>query len=300
MTEILLLVALLGCQASPVDPSRNVSSDGPLVQADWDEMLEVDLEGFDSTEQLRANRSVFATGNLNDKQVFLDKNVAYTDGGLTKSMRYDWVNQGAKSVSVGRGIVLPHKVDELWVELVVRWSRNYTPCNPASPPCAHKLLFFQVSPDGNQRWDVVVGGAGEAGPEAHMTMNAAAGGREGQNNNSRWELVSILKTLGTQGPELDEANKYFDEQWHVLRLHAKHSTNRKTFDGRMRLWMDGVRLYDSEELRTKHGAAGFATNDDTKIRAILIGRNKDKGLDNGTESVWIGRVRAWREDPGWQ
>jgi hypothetical protein len=100
-------------------------------------------------------------------------------------------------------------------------------------------------------------------------------------------------------PKMDVANKYFDEQWHVLRLHAKNSTDVNTYDARMRLWMDGVLLYDSEQLRQQYGAPGFSTNDGATIRAILLGRNKDKGLNIGTESVWIGRVRAWRQDPGW-
>jgi hypothetical protein len=63
--------------------------------------------------------------------------------------------------------------------------------------------------------------------------------------------------------------------------------------------MDGNLIYDSELIRRDYGGPGFSTNDGTKIRAILLGRNKDKGLDEGTESVWIGRVRAWNEDPGW-
>jgi hypothetical protein len=67
----------------------------------------------------------------------------------------------------------------------------------------------------------------------------------------------------------------------------------------MRLWIDGKIIYDTKELEANHGSPRFSTNDDTRIRAILIGRNKDKGLDSGTESMWVGRVRAWRDDPGW-
>jgi hypothetical protein len=96
-----------------------------------------------------------------------------------------------------------------------------------------------------------------------------------------------------------KANPYFDGQWHVLRLHAKHSSDSKTYDARMRLWIDGVLIYDTDEMQRVAGAPGFATLDNTRIRAILLGRNKDKGLDSGTESMWIGRVRAYKTDPGW-
>jgi hypothetical protein len=299
MNELLILVALLSCQQSPTDPSRNVTSGDPGIVQDtsWEGVLEVDLEAFDSTAELRADRRTFATGNLNLDQVFLDREVAFRDGGLTRSMRYDWIDQGTKSVSVGRGIRLPHEVDELWTEVMVRFSKNYTPCHPAEPPCAHKLLFFQVAPDGNDRWSVVVGGTGEAGPQTFMTMSSPFGRLEGHESAKKWYMAGVARSFPTV--DLDVANKYFDEQWHTLRLHAKHSTNASTFDGRMRLWIDGRLIYDSEQLRAQVGAPGFSTNNETRIRAILIGRNKDKGLDKGRESVWIGRLRAWKEDPGW-
>jgi hypothetical protein len=109
----------------------------------------------------------------------------------------------------------------------------------------------------------------------------------------------MARILPPGAVELEVANDYFDEEWHVLRLHAKHSSSPDAFDGRMRLWLDYNLLYDSKQLTDQFGAPGFATKAGARIRAILIGRNKDKGLDKGTESVWIGRVRAWKEDPGW-
>ena len=302
MTHFLVLIALMSCQPSPVGPSQNITSDAPEVTSDWSQwegMIEVNLESFESTEQLRADRSVFPTENLHLDQVFLDKEVAFSAAGLTRSMRYDWVNQGTKSVSIGRGIPLPEAVDEVWTEVAVRWSRNYTPCNPAEPPCAHKLLFLQVTPDGNERWDVVVGGAGEGGPKVHFTMSGPYGHLEGSETDRSWSVVRALRSLDSPAFELTPANPYFDEQWHVIRLHAKHSTSEDTYDGRMRFWIDGKLLYDSDQIRDGYGGPGFSTNAGTKIRAILLGRNKDKGLDQGTESVWIGRVRAWKEDPGW-
>ena len=306
MTQLLVLIALMSCQPSPVGPSQNVATDGPIVppgSSQWDGLVEVTLEDFDSTEELRSDRKAFPVENMHLEHVFHDKNVAFSAGGLTRSMRYDWVDQGTKSLSIGRGIRLPEFVSEVWVELAVRWSRNYSPCNPADPPCAHKILFLQVTPDGNERWDVNVGGAGEVGPEVHLTMSSPYGKIEGQSGDRIWGIVGAQRrlesALESRPFELAKANAYFDERWHLLRLHAKHSTNKETYDARMRLWVDGELIYDSEQIRRDYGGAGFSTNDGTKIRAILLGRNKDKGLDHGTESLWIGRVRAWKEDPGW-
>jgi hypothetical protein len=195
--------------------------------------------------------------------------------------------------------MLPHEVQELWAEVVIRFSRNYSPCNPAKPPCAHKILFFYVAPDGNERWDVRTGGSGEIGPEVHLTMSAPFGEAEGHPDWNTWGVVRALRSIDKPRPQLTLANQYFDEEWHTLRLYARHSTDEKTFDARMAMWMDGELLYDSESMHRQYGTPRFSTKDGARIRSILIGRNKDNGLDRGTESVWVGRIRAWKDDPGW-
>ena len=302
MINLILLLAMISCSQSPVAPQGNVAGDGGVVSppsdTTWDGVLEINLESFSSTDELRADRRTFPTGNLNVDHVHLDKSVAFTEAGLTRSMRYDWVDQGTKSVSIGRGIELPVRVKELWTEVVIRWSPNFTPCHPQDPPCDHKTLFYQVTPDGNYRWSVHVGGgAGEGGPNAHVTIFTPKGHLEGTDSNGGWGLPAIARSH--KSIEMVNANQYYDGKWHILRLHAKHSTDGRTHDGRMRLWIDGELLYDTEKMRQEHGAPGFATEDGTVIRAILLGRNKDKGLDKGTESMWIGRVRAYKTDPGW-
>jgi len=301
--QMLMLAILLGCQPSPLGPAGAAQAGGetvPVADTTWEGVLEVDFEGFETTQQLRDDRSVFAVENLHSDHVFLDRDVAFTEAGLTRSMRFDWVDQGPNSVSVGRGILLPHSVDEIWTEVAVRFSANYTPCNPAKPPCAHKLLFLLVRPDGNERWDVNLGGAGEPGPDVHVTMSGPFGHLEARPDEDR-AMWGVARARGWSLIKYDlaPANRYFDEQWHVLRLHAKHSSGEWTFDARMRLWIDGELLYDSEQIRYEYGAGGFSTLDGARVSAILLGRNKDKGLDKGTESVWFGRVRAWKEDPGW-
>ena len=303
MLSLVMLIGILSCQQSPLDPQGSIAGGGnpvlPGASGDttWEGGLEVNLEQFSSTEELRADRAVFAVENLGLDRVYLDTDVAYTQGGLTRSMRYDWTNQGTNAVSIGRGIRLPHAVPELWAEVVIRWSPNFTACHPLDPPCDHKTLFYQVTPDGNYRWSVHVGGgAGEGGPVSHVTMSSPRGRVEGTGA-EEWELPTIARAH--KSIELATANEYFDGEWHILRFHARHSTNSQTYDGWMQLWIDGVLIYDTELMREVDGAPGFSTVNGTMIRAILLGRNKDKGLDEGTESMWIGRVRAYKEDPGW-
>ena len=272
---------------------------------EWDGGLEVNLEGFDTTEELRADREVFDTGNLNLEKISLDFDDPYAEGGLTRSMRYDFDSQGVNSMSIGRGFYLPSMVKELWGEVVLKWSRNFTPCNPNRVPCDHKTLFYRVHPaQDNGRWQLKLGGgAGESGPEVNVTITAPRGPVEGHPELSRWSIVSGHRSLDAADRKqisLVNANQYYDEEWHVVRMYVRHSTDETSFDARMKVWVDGAVLYDTDELHAAYGFPRFGTNEDLMIREILVGRNKDAGLDDGTESMWVARVRAWREDPGWE
>jgi hypothetical protein len=265
-------------------------------------MLEVDIEGFSTTDELRADRTVFPSENLHLDYIHLDYDRPYARGGLTRSMRYDWTNQGVDAISIGRGIRLPQEVDELWAEVVIRWSRNFTPCNPNRVPCDHKTLFYMVKPsDTMERWSVHVGGgAGESGPNVGVTIFAPLGSVEGHPDWRSWQLPRALRAVDVSSrPPIESANRYFDDEWHVLRMYVRHSSDAATYDARIKLWMDNELLYDTDQLRSRYGVPGFATEEGLKITQILLGRNKDAGLDQGTESMWIARVRAWPTDPGW-
>lgn len=303
--SLLSILILVNCQQSPVEPSREITSGGPVVAPGdtiWTGMLEVDLERFATTEELRADRTVFPSENLHPEFIHLDFDRPYTAGRLTRSMRYDWTNQGTKSISIGRGITLPQRVDELWGEFVIRWSRNFTPCNPNRIPCDHKTIFYQVGPSNTlERWSVHVGGgAGESGPAVGVTIFAPLGKVEGHGDWRAWQLPMALRAVNVETrPPIKAANQYFDDEWHVMRMYVRHSSDAETYDGQIKLWMDGELLYDTEQLRSEYGVPGFATAEGLKIMQILLGRNKDAGLDNGTESMWIARVRAWPSNPGW-
>ncbi len=233
--------------------------------------MEKTLEAYNTTEELRSDCAGWydCLEDLGLDRVFLDTVVSYSAGGLTRSMRYDWVDQGCSSVSRGRGIRLPEDVREVWVEVVIRWSVNYTAANSACPPPAHKLVFGQVVPDGNFRWALL--------------WHATGGNQvlESPRNPAGQSVQEVTNESSTQ---------YHDEQWHVLRMHWRHSTNESTNDAAFRFWIDG---------KLVHTMDGFATKAGMAIRAILLGRNKDKGQNSGLESLWIGRVRAWKENPGW-
>lgn len=249
----------------------------------------VTFEQYGSTDDLRQDCAVFQDCledlGLAGPQggIYLDEGVGYSAAGLTKSMRYDWVDQGCTSISRGRGVALPSDREEVWFELVVRWSTNFTSDNPDCPPADWKSYFGQVVPDGSGRFQLkwtrdvrMAAPRGDVDPTSVSVLGNAV-------NNTSSDPVKARVRFG-----LNPAD-YFDEQWHVIRVHWKAASTAGSDDGMMELWVDGVYM---------GGLADFETND-VSLRALLLGRNKDKGVDSGVESYWLGRLRIWNQDPGW-
>lgn len=228
--------------------------------------LEVDPSKFADTNALRSACNVFY-GCIEDfgiNQISLDRSTGY--GGRTGAMRYDWTNQGCSSRSVGRGIRLPAPAREIWAEFAIKWSPNFYSYNSKCPPGAHKLIFGQVTPDMNGRWNVEWG---QGGPPLGI--------------HAEWPGMNVVN-MNHNGEQ------YWDGEWHVVRIHWKHSTTSSSNDGIYEMWVDGRLVYSNRRLNTPSGTA---------IQALLLGRNKDKGIDRGTESLWWGLVRVWNRNPGW-
>ncbi len=267
---VVALSTILGgfsCESDPEQPVAESNEERPAT-APW---FEQNFEVYGSTDELRGDcaRWFNCSEDLGKDGIFLDGDVAYTEGGLTRSMRYEWVNQGCSSVNRGRGLQLPEPTRELWVEIVVRWSENYTAANAACPPPAHKLIFGQVEPDGNFRWAL---------------LWHATGGNQVLESPRNPEGESIQEVTG------EPSARYHDGAWHILRMQWRHSSDEATRDAVFRFWIDRQLI---------HTMDGFATKKGLATRAVLIGRNKDKGQDSGVESLWIGRIRVWNTDPGW-
>jgi hypothetical protein len=80
-----------------------------------------------------------------------------------------------------------------------------------------------------------------------------------------------------------------DGAWKTLRLHMRQGLNS---DSRFDVWVPELNFHWYEEGWTEVSTVeGF--------NAILFGRNKDKGQNTGTESIWVGRCRVYTVDPGW-
>lgn len=267
-------------------------TDGDSPQApsggDAEPAVVFDPDRYSSTQELMDDPyGVFGGAELGEDgekgQITLDTDVARPGG--SQSMRYDYIDQGVgNSLHVGRRIPLPSRAKDVWVEFQARWSQNFFAIQDFpddGSTFAHKFLFgeakaFATDPNWEtsegwsvNRWALLFPGGGSPnppnGPITIQTPRNADGASLVENQDR-----------GVAG--------YFDGTWHTIRLHWRHDP------GLYELWIDGERIVRRE---------GFTVHPEVVMTAILLGRNKDDGIESGTESLWWGKVSIWTEDPGW-
>lgn len=272
------------------------------------------------------------TGNTNIDFQFITTFIPFT--GLVKSVRYDWVYietcefgnpaafTGCDSRTIGRAKEVPNpftaQEKEIWMEIAVRFSHNFTACSAWDQPCDHKTLFLQVWPDENGRWEWHLTGGGGAAWAADRSYSVIMSGPRGlvtgdPSSQATWSLTG-------DGP----GGRHFwfkpgvDTTWQVFRMYVKHSTMQgntiatNSMDARMVVWHNDILVYDTEAWIETGQSPSFGTyntkagSGDTYVRALLLGVNKDKGAGDvpsdsfpRTESMYLGRATLWDTDPGW-
>jgi hypothetical protein len=258
---------LLACGGGKTSPVEAVVAASP-----W---LEEDFSSYGSTAAFLADpRGIYSTAEDNaPSQIILDKTVGVPQLGLTQSMRYDYIAPGCSSQTVGRNLVLPTQVTEVWIEVYLKWSANFdtykSPGGCATPP-AHKLLFGRVGPGLFGRWEVEWGNQGP--PQAVYYGYPSAGG-------------GIQDQFGFNG-----ASSYWNNTWYQVRIHFRNSTSTSATDGAFQVWVDGL---------LKTNRTGIRIDVNSFIYGIALGRNLDQGIGSGTMSLWWGRIRLWNTNPGW-
>jgi Big-like domain-containing protein len=197
-------------------------------------------------------------------QMTLDGVGVNVDGySLTKAARYDYVAPGCASQTVARNLKLPATVKELWLEVYVKFSTNFTTqnVNGCSTPPDFKMLFARIN-------ELVGRGA------------------------VRWGSQTPPQVTVELGPNVDlytgvAISTYSDNRWHRLRVHWRISDPNSAIQVRI----DGVTVYN----RTNFSVGGT----DPRFYGIAIGRNLDQGVPSGTMSEWWGRIAAFNSNPGW-
>ena len=208
-------------------------------------------------------------------QVELD--LAIGAGERGGSMRYDFPDRSysddrCKDYPIGRNLAFPAELREVWIEVKVRFSREWDTVAPSSWDCGsnpdYKILGGRV-----RHWD--------------GSTNAAYrfGLLNGNGYNRRW---------GWKDPDYDHswqgsgADAIWDGEWHTIRLWMRTSSAPDVADAGSAVWVDGV-------LKTRE--VGNVVNR-RGIYGLYLGRNLNQGPAN-PQSIWWDDIRVWVAEPAW-
>jgi hypothetical protein len=155
-------------------------------------------------------------------------------------------------------------IPEVWMEVYVMFSSNFTVVPPASWGCI-------------------------SGPEYKFLLTGA------QFDRFSWEMQDARWVTGwptnTSADTPDIPPPARDGTYHQYRMHLKVSSAPGVADGRMTYWIDRQVLIDRQNIDTGRATTG-------PIILFELGANINS-LQNGGQTVDWGRVRIFSTDPGW-
>jgi hypothetical protein len=232
--------------------------------AEW---LVEDFSTYSSTPDMLADpRGVYTESeDEGTDRIFLDQTTGH--GSSSQSMRYDYIAPGCNSVTVRRNLTLPHSVKELWAEVHVRFSPNFTTRNSAGCTTPPDFKFFFGRMTQTSRFEVKWG-TGWDNPPLQIAIGAPA----------NEDIITG-----------HDAAQYWDNEWHQLRVHWKVGAP-NGLNTVVEVWIDGAKIYERFD---------FNGQVDQSVWSVMLGANLDQGIPSGTMSLWWGRISLWNADPGW-
>lgn len=182
---------------------------------------------------------------------------------LNQAARYDYVAPGCTSQTLERNLVLPQSVPELWFELYIKFTTNFTTknVNGCSTPPDFKMFFLRIN-------EAIGRGAVRWGSQTPPEVTVEIG-----NSVDLYTGAFI--------------SQYSDNKWHRLRGHWRLNGTASVIE----LSIDGVTVYNNHALN----AGGVAP----VFYGLSMGRNLDQGVPSGTMSEWWGRLAVFNTNPGW-
>lgn len=235
----------------------------------------IDFAKYTSTSELMTDKAGGLFDGIQrpgDSQISLDTSTGY--GSSTKSMKYTFPDRSNASdrcgdYTISRRVNFPEDTKEVWVEIVAKFSANFTTKAPAAWGCTsnadYKFLFGGVYP--GSRFELKIG----------MFGDALSAGYPGKEEDYRW----------------GQAAQYWDGQWHRYRFHWKISSPGAS-DGAVQVWIDDKLVYSKSGIRT----VDHSGNPITAIYSVALGRNMNQGPGH-EQHIWWGAIRGWKTNPGW-
>lgn len=290
-TATKVVTASVGGTAITQTASVIVNPPNTPPPASW--LLE-DFSTYTSTaDWLSDPRGIYSVAeDVNTSEMFLDTTTGVDINGLslTQCVRYDFPDRTADTCtgsthkgrcgdySIGRNIKFPASatVNEVWVELYIKFPTDFTTVAPAGWGCTgtcnsnpdYKMLFVRDTI--TQRCNL------QPGTFGNSWTFGVPGDQEGNGG-------TPSKTI----PGLP-----WDGQWHQYRIHVmKDQSGSLGHYTAGDVWFDGV---------LKKSFPGVTVSSTTygKYFGIALGRNMNQGPDH-VMSVYWGQLTLWNTDPGW-
>jgi len=274
--------------AAPSAPSAPSASGTPFVNEDF--------STYTSTAQLLADpRGIYQTyEDIHKELITLDPQVGY--GTSHQSMRYDYPDQSNASGSgvvgrctsapaASRSLKFPNdgKISEVWVELTVKTSTNFSTIAPASWGCTSDQGLKFV--DGN----VTPGDRFSIGLRTGTTAPTTG---------QLWFGYPDNVTDPAGKVNFSSSANAVDGNWHNYRCHWKMSSGYPgpaNADGRITCWVDGRLVVDEQNIKTTSSAGNMPPS---QFYGLALARNLNQGPAQ-LQSIWWGQVKIYQNNPGW-
>jgi hypothetical protein len=257
--------------------------------------VQEDFSSYASTASLLADpRGIYQTfEDINPASIVLDTSVGF--GTSTKSMRYDYPDHTAMggsgtsgrctSNTVSRSLKFPNNgaIQEVWVELEVKTSTNFTTQAPEHWGCTSDqgLKFVDANVNPGDRFSIGL-------------RTGLVPPRSGQ----LWFGYPANVTDPQGKVNFSASANATDGQWHQYRCHWKISSGYPQApnpDGVMTCWVDGTLVVDEQNIRTTSTAGNVPPK---QFYGLALGRNLNQGPHH-PQSIWWGQVKIYKNDPGW-
>jgi hypothetical protein len=221
-----------------------------------------------TTDMLSDPRGIYAAWeDINTEYVELDRTTGY--GGSGQSMKYTWSPGNGTDITRSRSVnvqgLFGAGVQELWVEVVVKFDTHFTLHNPyLSQGEAYKLLHLN--------------GPGSAGRFGLNFVNGDSGSLDAAGPNDDHARLYIRGNSGQTS-----MNSLNDGNWHTFRYHVRlGGTDFHEY------WVDGA-----------YQGSATGNTAESSLTHVSLGKNLNEQPPATSQSLWWGAVRVYVDDPGW-
>lgn len=240
-------------------------------------------DNYQSTAELESDpRNIYDVDSAADGEgtISLDTTVQHPQGIFNNALSIFIPAQACgNEPRYGKNLSFPDAATdqprELWIEMYIRFTSNWTTVNGCSGNEDHKTIFFGSNASSN-RWELKFG-----------QNNGSYIGVRGQ-----VEVTVFRDSRDVQGDNSPiPASRYWDGQWHQIRAHLKMNSATGVADGALEFWLDGQKTHEAVNVDLQMGPGHFT--------GFALGRNINQSPQQD-QTFWFGDILVWISNPNWE